>query len=133
MIAACVPVLVLVLLAFTWLVLLARFLTCLAAREPRTWAALGKPVLRFCGWEFPPLAVQTPADDDRRDAPAATRRPRVPGAPDNLWSFIVQGRHLQLRDLQCSRLGARLRAVLLAYPLALAGMLLYLARSSLPA
>ena len=70
MTAPFVPVLALLLLAFIWLVLLARFVTCLAAREPRTWAALGKPVLRFGAWEFPPLAVQTPADDEHREAPA---------------------------------------------------------------
>ncbi|MEX2479580.1 MAG: hypothetical protein WD928_01850 [Gammaproteobacteria bacterium] len=136
--AMIVPFTFLVVVALGWLVTLARLLTRLATYEPRTYAALGRPVLRLWLWQIPVLAASVEskpeANSTRRPQDAERHSgylPRNPGANGTLLGFVAGGRHRTLRDSECRLLGDRLRALLFTFPAGLAGYVIYLGRMPL--
>src|SRR5690606_16914615 len=99
--AMIVPFTFLVVAALAWLVTLARLLTRLATYEPRTYVALGRPVLRLWQWRIPALAASAESEVNaarRRqdDAPRSPYLQRDGGANGTLLGFVVGGRHRML-------------------------------------
>lgn len=121
-------------LAASWLVHLARLLERLSTFEPSIYRALGRPVLRLLFWEVPaarheraeqlqPVVVET--DERRRepDYPLEELR-RI----SNLLEFIAGGRFRMMRDAEARLLGERLRVILALFPLGLIGFVIAAAR-----
>ena len=122
------PYALLLVLAASWLAVMARLLVCLAAREPEIYARLGRPVMRVLFWSIPagahgsdrmPVPVRSGEAEQR-----ARYRPEELRRVTNLLEFIAVGRFQMLRDAECRRLGDALRIILTVFPLGLAATVL---------
>lgn len=131
------PFAALLLLAVSWLVVMARLLLRLAAHEPRIYAALGRPVLRLLHWQIPaahyrdsehlqPVRVRSGREERRTDYTPDELR-----GVSNLLEFVLGGRFHMLRDARARDLAAWLRNILALFPLGLVGFALYATRTSL--
>ncbi|MEQ8661805.1 MAG: hypothetical protein RLW62_13405 [Gammaproteobacteria bacterium] len=122
------PTTLLLVLAASWLAVMARLLVCLSQREPEIYARLGRPVMRVLFWDIPaaardvdglPLPVRS-----RDDGQRARYRPEELRRVTNLLEFIAGGRFQMLHDSECRRLGDALRAILMLFPLGLAALVM---------
>ncbi|MEQ8231272.1 MAG: hypothetical protein RLW61_03820 [Gammaproteobacteria bacterium] len=122
------PYALLLVLAASWLAVMARLLVCLAAREPEIYGRLGRPVMRLLFWDIPaaardtdrlPIAVRSDESENR-----ARYKPEQLRHVTNLLEFIAGGRFQMLHDSECRRLGDALRTILMLFPLGLAALVM---------